>query len=189
MIDSQPRYTMKRLHDEIAKARAYGHQRALEDAITIIGDYAGKQSPIAAAVRSLMRTAPQEPIGYISSQTLAELRQDNSGEYKISVPHDLMNDDQFPIYVAPDAHPEAHPVPTDEPAGDIWRDGLGKVTSKPAHADAVLESDKSCSAPSSGAADQIITQIETLFPDWQSYRDLVDCIECTLHRLKAEGGR
>lgn len=35
-------------------------------------------------------------------------------------------------------------------------------------------------------ADQIISQIETLFPDWRSYRDLVDCIECTLHRLKED---
>jgi len=42
---------------------------------------------------------------------------------------------------------------------------------------------------SRGPADQIIAQIEALFPNWQSYRDLVDCIECTLHRLKAEGGR
>lgn len=35
-----------------------------------------------------------------------------------------------------------------------------------------------------GPADQIIAQIEALFPDWRSYRDLVDCIECTIHRLK-----
>jgi hypothetical protein len=36
-------------------------------------------------------------------------------------------------------------------------------------------------------ADQIIGQIEALFPDWRAYRDLIDCIECTLHRLRAEG--
>lgn len=42
-------------------------------------------------------------------------------------------------------------------------------------------------APVTGSespADQIIAQIENLFPDWRSYRDLVDCIECTLHALK-----
>lgn len=35
-------------------------------------------------------------------------------------------------------------------------------------------------------ADRIISQIEALFPDWRSYRDLIDCIECTLHRLKED---
>ncbi|SCB30741.1 hypothetical protein [Rhizobium lusitanum] len=33
-------------------------------------------------------------------------------------------------------------------------------------------------------ANQIIGQIEELFPDWRSYRDLIDCIECTLHELR-----
>lgn len=38
-------------------------------------------------------------------------------------------------------------------------------------------------------ADQIIGQIEDLFPNWRSYRDLVDCITCELHELRkrAEG--
>lgn len=38
-------------------------------------------------------------------------------------------------------------------------------------------------------ADQIIGQIEELFPNWRSYRDLVDCITCELHELRkrAEG--
>lgn len=35
-------------------------------------------------------------------------------------------------------------------------------------------------------ADQIIGQIEGLFPDWRNYRDIVDCIECTLHRMRSE---
>lgn len=35
-------------------------------------------------------------------------------------------------------------------------------------------------------ADQIIGQIEALFPNWRSYRDLIDCIECTLHQLKKD---
>jgi hypothetical protein len=40
-------------------------------------------------------------------------------------------------------------------------------------------------------ADQIIGQIEELFPNWRSYRDIVDCITCELHELRkrAEGGR
>lgn len=38
-----------------------------------------------------------------------------------------------------------------------------------------------------GPADQIIGQIEARFPDWKSFRDLVDCIDVTLHRLR--GGR
>jgi hypothetical protein len=29
--------------------------------------------------------------------------------------------------------------------------------------------------------EQIIGQIEERFPDWRSYRDLIDCIDCTLH--------
>jgi hypothetical protein len=37
-----------------------------------------------------------------------------------------------------------------------------------------------------GPADQIISQIETLFPDWRSYTDIVDCIECTLQRMQHE---
>lgn len=31
-------------------------------------------------------------------------------------------------------------------------------------------------------ANEIISEIEERFPDWQSYRDLIDCIDCTLHR-------
>lgn len=39
------------------------------------------------------------------------------------------------------------------------------------------------------AADQIVGQIEELFPNWKSYRDLVDCITSELHELRkhAEG--
>jgi len=53
----------------------------------------------------------KEPVGYISKQTLAELLHDNSGEYKIIVPHDLMSGDHVPIYVAADAHPGATSAP------------------------------------------------------------------------------
>lgn len=35
-----------------------------------------------------------------------------------------------------------------------------------------------------GMAHQIIGDIEKRFPDWKSYRDLVDCIDCTLHALR-----
>jgi hypothetical protein len=33
-------------------------------------------------------------------------------------------------------------------------------------------------------ADQIIGQIEERFPNWQSFRDLIDCIDVTLHQLR-----
>ena len=45
------------------------------------------------------------------------------------------------------------------------------------------------SSPVEVPADQIISQIEQLFPNWRSYRDLVDCIECTLHDLRKDAGR
>lgn len=35
------------------------------------------------------------------------------------------------------------------------------------------------------AADQVMEQIEERFPNWRSYRDLIDCIDCTLHDLGA----
>jgi hypothetical protein len=53
-------------------------------------------------------------------------------------------------------------------------------------------SDLSPAAPtelSVGPADQIIGQIEELFPNWRSCRDLIDCIECTLHELRKDAGR
>lgn len=34
-------------------------------------------------------------------------------------------------------------------------------------------------------ADQIIGQIEERFPSWRSYRDLIDCIDCTLNELRS----
>lgn len=34
-------------------------------------------------------------------------------------------------------------------------------------------------------ADAMIGQIEERFPDWKSYRDLVDCIDVTLHNLRS----
>ncbi|CUA89812.1 hypothetical protein Ga0061061_1107 [Chelatococcus sambhunathii] len=44
----------------------------------------------------------------------------------------------------------------------------------------------------SDVASQIIGEIEQRFPNWRSYRDLIDCIDCTLHDLRsraAEAGR
>lgn len=35
-----------------------------------------------------------------------------------------------------------------------------------------------------GEADKMIGEIEKRFPNWKSYRDLVDCIDCTLHALR-----
>lgn len=38
-------------------------------------------------------------------------------------------------------------------------------------------------------SDQMIGQIEDRFPNWRSYRDLIDCIDCTLHELRASAPR
>lgn len=34
------------------------------------------------------------------------------------------------------------------------------------------------------SADKMISEIEKRFPDWKSHRDLVDCIDVTLHHLR-----
>jgi hypothetical protein len=39
---------------------------------------------------------------------------------------------------------------------------------------------------SSNPADDLVAQVEQRFPNWKSYRDLLDCIDCTLHQLRAE---
>jgi hypothetical protein len=39
-------------------------------------------------------------------------------------------------------------------------------------------------AAQASPADAIIGDIEKRFPNWKSYRDLVDCIDCTLHHLR-----
>lgn len=79
---------------------------AIEDAAVI--------EEIYAAIKRHENPAPadHEPIGYVSTQTLAELLHDNSGEYKITATHDLMSDDMIAIYTAPDAHPGT-PAPSD----------------------------------------------------------------------------
>ncbi len=43
------------------------------------------------------------------------------------------------------------------------------------------------SKETASAADQIIGQIEERFPNWRSYRDLIDCIDCTLADLRRAG--
>lgn len=37
-------------------------------------------------------------------------------------------------------------------------------------------------------ADAMVGQIEVRFPNWRSFRDLLDCIDCTLHDLRNEAG-
>jgi len=39
-------------------------------------------------------------------------------------------------------------------------------------------------SPVVNAADAMISEIEKRFPNWQSFRDLLDCIDCTLHDLR-----
>lgn len=45
-------------------------------------------------------------------------------------------------------------------------------------------------------AHSVIGEIEKRFPNWRGFRDLIDCIDCTLHELRSqsparsgEGGR
>lgn len=38
-------------------------------------------------------------------------------------------------------------------------------------------------------AEKMISEIEERFPNWTAYRDLLDCIDCEIHRLKAEAQR
>jgi hypothetical protein len=40
------------------------------------------------------------------------------------------------------------------------------------------------SASSQSVADQVMGDIEKRFPNWKSYRDLIDCIDVTLHQLR-----
>lgn len=58
--------------------------------------------------------------------------------------------------------------------------------------DAAEMLDRLAAAPCPGReaeeANRLISQIEERFPNWMSYRDLVDCIDCTLHNLR-EGRR
>lgn len=39
--------------------------------------------------------------------------------------------------------------------------------------------------PRSAVADEVIDEIEKRFPNWKSFRNLVDCIDCTLHELRS----
>jgi len=55
------------------------------------------------------------------------------------------------------------------------------------HANLPDEPCPECSGkPADPIADQIIGQIEERFSNWRSYRDLIDCIDCTLHQLRAQ---
>lgn len=61
----------------------------------------------------------------------------------------------------------------------------------PRHDDLVAANPELFRAPTTSpakggsAADQIIGEIEERFPNWRSYRDLIDCIDCTLHDLRS----
>lgn len=84
----------------------------------------------------------------------------------------------------------------DKVAGDLYSAMLSAAPQpviNPAHSQVAstpgLLTDPAPADLSRGPADQIIGQIEELFPNWRSYRDLVDCITCELHELRqrAEG--
>lgn len=38
------------------------------------------------------------------------------------------------------------------------------------------------------AASQMVGEVEARFPNWRSYRDLIDCIDVTLHQLRNDAG-
>jgi hypothetical protein len=59
---------------------------------------------------------------------------------------------------------------------------------RPGSRERAIETLRSLAAKPSdeGVADKIIGEIEKRFPGWKSYRDLVDCIDCTLHALRRE---
>lgn len=77
----------------------------------------------------------QEPIGFISRQTFAELVHDNSGQFDITTPHDLMSDDLVPIFTLPGAHPSDVPpapkrvveVARGEPTDDMLNEGQERL--------------------------------------------------------------
>jgi hypothetical protein len=78
-----------------------------------------------AAREALASTSPPKtnPIGYISRDTFAELLHDNSGEYKIVTPEDLIMvegsiADYVPIFSLPGAHP-SDPPPQDHLRGYV----------------------------------------------------------------------
>lgn len=60
--------------------------------------------------------------------------------------------------------------------GDPYTEFHGDLTN-PAERPAVAQG-------AANPADEIIGQIEERFPDWRGFRDLVDCIDVTLHRLR-----
>lgn len=71
MTDNQPRYTTKRMHDEIAKAKVYGIELALEAVAAFrcdTGEFLPRDQVIA-AIRS-MKEAPSDLL--VGSVTAAE---------------------------------------------------------------------------------------------------------------------
>jgi hypothetical protein len=70
MTDNQPRYTTKRLHDEIVKAKEHARREAVEDAAKVAetGDYYGqfqtagderRAKAIAERIRALATPSPE----------------------------------------------------------------------------------------------------------------------------------
>ncbi|NTF23537.1 hypothetical protein G6L37_34770 [Agrobacterium rubi] len=55
--DSQPRYTTKRMYDEVAKAKAYARCEALEEAAALVES---RYSDAAAAIRDLVKSSKED---------------------------------------------------------------------------------------------------------------------------------
>lgn len=77
---------------------------------------------------------------------------------------------------------EDSPYTSDDPKGAAQADYEARIR-------AALSAQVKDVAVAASPADQIIGQIEELFPNWRIYRDLVDCITCEIHdlRQRAEG--
>ncbi len=83
MADNQPRYTTKRLHDEIAKAKAYARREAFEDAAKIaeFNCITMSGSEIAEEIRKAAQPAPAEHVAVTDEQREAWMDGDTTGAY------------------------------------------------------------------------------------------------------------
>lgn len=114
----------------------------------------------------------QEPIGYISRQTFAELVHDNSGEFEIVTPHDLMSDDLVPIYTLPGAHP-SDPSPM-----QIMRGSISELDDMVASAiEAAIETSPEFNHGWRSMSDkELIPEILDEIPDEYTEKDIAEAI-------------
>lgn len=74
MADEQPRYTTKRLHDEIAKAKAYARREALEEAAQVAeAEPEFEDEPGPEVVRAMLAVGPVKNARTACSVTKASI--------------------------------------------------------------------------------------------------------------------